>query len=59
MKLKRIISIFASLFLLLTFSAKAEMGIGITGAYHMLDAEGSETVRSSGDVNNGSVDEKS
>ncbi len=58
MKLKRIISIFASLFLLLTLSAKAEMGIGITGAYHMLDAEGSETVRQSGDVNNGSVDEK-
>ena len=43
--------------LFLTVSAKAEMGIGITGAYHMMGGDGSETTRQSGEVNNGSVDE--
>ena len=57
MKLKKCISILASTFLFLTVSAKAEMGIGITGAYHMMGGDGSETIRQSGEVNNGSVDE--
>ena len=57
MKLKKCISILASIFLFLTVSAKAEMGIGITGAYHMMGGDGSETTRQSGEVNNGSVDE--
>ena len=57
MTLKRSLSIFASLFLMFTLSAKAEMGIGVTGAYHMLGGDGSETVRQSGAVNNGEIDE--
>ena len=57
MKLKKCISIIASIFLFLTVSAKAEMGIGITGAYHMMGGDGSETTRQSGEVNNASVDE--
>ena len=57
MKLKKCISILASIFLFLTVSAKAEMGIGITGAYHMMGGDGSETTRQSGEVNNGSLDE--
>ena len=57
MKMNKFISLIASMFLLLTFSAKAEMGIGVTGAYHMLGGDGSETTRQSGEVNNGSIDE--
>ena len=34
----------ASMFVL-TVSAKLEMGIGITGAYHMMGGDGSETTR--------------
>ena len=57
MKMNKFISLIASLFLLLTLSAKAEMGIGVSGAYHMLGGDGSETTRQSGQVNNGSIDE--
>ena len=57
MKMNKFISLIASMFLLLTFSAKAEMGVGVSGAYHMLGGDGSETTRQSGQVNNGSIDE--
>ena len=33
---------------------EAEIGIGVSGALHMLDASGAETTRQSGEVNKGS-----
>ena len=45
-------------FLFISFQAvKAELGIGITGAAHFLDASGTETTRSSGQKNTGSHSE--
>ncbi len=52
--MKKLISILTPLFLLITISAKAEVGIGITGAVHMIDGTGTETTRTSGQKNNGS-----
>ena len=55
--MKRFITILLS-FLFISFqSAKAELGIGITGAYHMLDVSGTETTRQSGEANTGSHSE--
>ncbi len=52
--MKKIITILLS-FLFMSFqTANAEVGIGITGAFHMLDASGTETTRTSGETNNGS-----
>ncbi len=56
-KMKKLISIISLLFFVTTFSAKAEMGIGITAAAHMFDGSGSETMRQSAEVKNGSLDE--
>lgn len=56
--MKKLVNLVISLFLLSTISLKAEVGIGITGALHMLDASGSETTRQSGQVNNGSHEEE-
>ena len=45
-------------FLFISFqSAKAEVGFGISGAYHMIDVSGTETTRNSGEKNNGSHSE--
>ena len=45
-------------FLFISFQAvKAEVGVGITGAAHFLDASGTETTRSSGQKNTGSHSE--
>jgi len=55
--MKKLISIISLLFFVTTFSAKAEMGIGITAAAHMFDGSGSETMRQSAEVKNGSLDE--
>lgn len=55
--MKRLVSLISSLFLISIVSANAEMGIGISGAAHMIDGSGSETTRTSGQVNNGSHDE--
>ena len=45
-------------FLFLTFNAaKAEFAVGITGAFHSLDASGTETTRTSGEKNTGSHSE--
>ena len=55
--MKKLIAIVSSLLFITTISAKAEMGIGITGAAHMIMGDGSETTRTSGEVNNGSHDE--
>ena len=52
--MKKIITILLS-FLFISFqAAKAEIGVGLTGAYHMFDADGTETTRSSGQKNTGS-----
>ena len=56
-KMKRIITILTPLFLLLTVVAKAEVGMGITAAYHMFDGSGTETTRQSGQQNTGSHSE--
>ena len=55
--MKKLLSIISLLFFVTSFSAKAEMGIGITGAAHNVGGDGEETTRSSGQVNTGSHDE--
>lgn len=55
--MKKLLSIISLLFFVTTFSAKAEIGVGITGAAHLIDGSGSETTRTSNEVNNGSHDE--
>jgi|TARA_B110000914_G_scaffold183076_1_gene165964 opacity protein-like surface antigen len=52
-------TILASLMIMSLTSAKAEIGFGVTGAVHMLDAKGSETLRSSGKVTNATRSETS
>ena len=55
--MKKIITILLS-FLFISFqSVKAEMGVGITGAYHMFEADGTETTRTSNENNTGSHSE--
>ena len=55
--MKRFITILLS-FLFISFqSVKAEVGIGVTGAYHMLEADGTETTRNSGELNSGNHSE--
>ena len=55
--MKKITTILLS-FLFISFqAAKAEIGIGITGAYHMFEASGTETTRTSGQKNTGTHDE--
>ncbi len=55
--MKKYITIFLSLLFISFQSAKAEMAIGFTAGYHMLDASGTETVRQSGAKNDGSHSE--
>ena len=55
--MRKIITILTPLFLLVTVAAKAEVGIGITAAYHMLEGDGTETTRDSGQLNTGSHSE--
>ena len=55
--MKKLFSVISLLFFVTTFSAKAEMGVGVTVAGHMIDASGTETTRNSGETNNGSHDE--
>ena len=45
--MKKIFAIVSSLFLVSIVTAKAEIGIGISGAVHSFDASGSETTRTS------------
>ena len=56
--MKKLFSIISLLFFVTAFSAKAEVGVGVTGAVHMIDGSGTETARDSGEVNNGSHDEQ-
>ena len=55
--MKKIVTLISSLFFLTIVSAKAEIGIGISGALHMIEGSGTETTRTSGQKNNGSHDE--
>jgi opacity protein-like surface antigen len=52
--MKKIIAILTPLFLFATVAAKAEIGIGVTGALHMFDGSGTETTRTSAQKNTGS-----
>ena len=55
--MKKLITTISALFFVATVSAKADVGIGIAGAMHLLDGSGAETTRQSGQVNKGSHDE--
>ena len=55
--MKKLLTAILSVVFLSTLSAKAEIGIGVSGALHALDASGTETTRSSGQKNNGSHEE--
>ena len=56
--MRKITTILATLFLLVTVAAKAEVGMGVTAAYHMLDGSGTETTRDSSEKNTGSHSEE-
>ena len=56
--MKKFITVFLSFVFVTLGVAKADVGIGITGAVHMLDASGTETTRTSGQKNNGSHSEE-
>jgi hypothetical protein len=55
--MKKFVTVFLSLLFITFQSAKAEMGMGITGALHMFDVSGTETTRQSGQINTGSHNE--
>ena len=55
--MKKILTTIISSLFLMTISAKADIGIGISGAMHMIEGSGSETTRQSNQVNNGDHDE--
>ena len=55
--MKKLLTAILSVVFLSTLSAKAEIGIGVSGALHALDASGTETTRSSGQKNSGSHSE--
>ena len=55
--MKKVITVLLSFIFISFQSAKAEMGMGITGAAHFFDVSGTETTRSSGEKNNGSHSE--
>ena len=55
--MRKNIAIFLSFIFISISSVKAENMIGITGAFHMFDVSGTETTRTSNEVNNGSHSE--
>ena len=55
--MKKLLSIVSSLILVSTITAKAEIGMGISGAFMSIDGDGAETTRTSGEVNKGSHSE--
>ena len=55
--MKKITAIILSFIFISLQAAKAEIGIGITGAVHLFHAEGTETTRQSNEKNTGSHDE--
>ena len=56
--MKKFITVFLSFVFLTLGVAKADVGMGITGAVHMFDASGTETTRTSNQKNNGSHSEE-
>ena len=56
--MKKIITTIGSILLLTIVSAKAEIGIGISGAMHFISGDGTETTRTSNQKNTGSHDEE-
>ena len=55
--MRKIIAILTPFFILVTVAAKAEIGMGITAAYHMIDGSGTETTRQSSEKNTGNHSE--
>ncbi len=55
--MKKLLTAVLSVVFLTTFSAKAEFGIGVSGAFHNMDASGTETTRQSAEKNKGSHEE--
>ena len=55
--MKKIITILLSFLFISYQSVKADVGVGITGAYHMFDVSGTETTRTSNEANTGSHSE--
>ena len=55
--MKKNIAIFLSFILLSFVPAKADIAVGITGAMHSIDIDGTETTRTSGQKNTGSHSE--
>jgi hypothetical protein len=55
--MKKNIAIFLSFLFISITSVKAETLVGVTGALHMFDVSGTETTRTSGQVNTGSHSE--
>jgi len=55
--MKKNIAIFLSFLFISITSVKAETMVGVTGALHMFDVSGTETTRTSGQVNTGSHSE--
>ena len=56
--MKKIITTIGSILLLTIVSAKAEIGIGVSGAMHFISGDGTETTRTSNQKNTGSHDEE-
>ena len=56
--MKKIITTIGSILLLTIVSAKAEIGIGVSGAMHFISGDGTETTRTSNQKNTGEHDEE-
>ena len=56
--MKKLLTIISSILLVSTVTAKAEIGFGVSGALHFLDASGTETTRQSSEKNKGSHSEE-
>ena len=54
--MRKIITLLTPLFLLATVSAKAQIGMGLSVAHHMIDGDGTETTRQSSQENTGTHD---
>ena len=55
--MKKLLSYVSSFLLISIVSANAEIGIGISGAVHNIEGDGTETTRTSNELNTGSHDE--
>lgn len=55
--MKRLITFISSFLLVTIVTANAEIGVGISGSFHNIDASGTETTRQSSEKNNGSHSE--